>query len=120
MNRFTRILCVGVLALTALAPQRAEAGRIGGPMVDVGTIAPGQTVTYDVPFAGGMPASVAVMGNGAGNVELYIFDADGHVVQGDGEFERRVATMNVYRAGYFRVVLRNTGAVASTVTVGTN
>ncbi len=120
MNRFTRILYLGVLALAALASPRAEAGRIGGPASEVGTLAPGQTASFYVPFAAGVPASVAVMGNGAGNVELAIFDGDGNVTIGVGAYERRVATVNVYRAGYFRVVLRNTGVVSSTVIVGTN
>jgi len=120
MNSFTRILCIGVLALAAVATQRAEAGRVGGPVVDNVTLAPGQIISFNVQFAAGATASMAVMGNGAGNVELYIFDGDGHAIRGGGAFERRVATMNVYRTGYFRVEVRNTGAVATTLTVGTN
>src|SRR5262249_27404743 len=118
MSHFARTLAVLVAA--AVATTHAEAGRIGGPMSDVGTIDPGQTVWFDVPFAAGVPASVAVMGYGTGNVELRIYDGDGNVVQGRGAFERRTATVNVYRAGYFRVELRNTGSVPSSVVFGTN
>ncbi len=115
----TRAFGVALLLIGALAA-RADAGRIGGPLLDNGTLMPGQTVAFNVPFADGVQASIYVMGNGAGNVDLYIFDGDGHVVTGVGAFERRAAVMNVYRAGYFRVELRNTGVVPSNVIVGTN
>jgi hypothetical protein len=119
MTHMTRALGIGILVIGMLAA-RVDAGRIGGPMLDGGTLAPGQIVSFNVPFAAGAPASIAVMGNGAGNVDLYVFDGDGNVTTGSGAFERRVAIVNVYRAGYFRVELRNTGTVPSTVVVGTN
>jgi hypothetical protein len=119
MNRFTRILCIGVLAFAVLALPRAEAGRIGGPMTDGGIIQPGQSVFFDVPFAAGTPAIVTLVTQAPPTIELYVSDADGHVTQGRGRFQR-VAVLNVYRAGTFRVELHNFGPVASTVVVGTN
>jgi hypothetical protein len=120
VNTFTRVLSLAALAVALLVPQRAEAGRIGGPAWGILDLAPGQTVSYDVPFAANEQANIAVMGNGPGNVELAVFDSDGHVTRGSGMNERRVAVVNVYRPGYFRVVISNTGAVSSTVLVGTN
>ena len=120
MKHFTRLLVLASLAVAFSSAPRAEAGRVGGAAVDFGTLAPGETYAFDVPFEAGVPASVAVMGTGPSNVELLIYDGDGNVTVGAGTFERRVAVVNVYRAGYFRVVLQNTGALPATVLVGTN
>jgi hypothetical protein len=122
MKPCTRILVIAALTLAALGAtsQRARAERIGGPMADVGTIQPGQSVYFDIPFRGWTPASVAVMGNGPGNVELYMYDGFGNVAVGGGSFERRTLTVNVQRGGFFRVEVRNTGAVPSNVVFGTN
>jgi hypothetical protein len=106
-------LAIAALALAALgaAGQQAYAGRIGGPMVDFGTVPAGRSVFFDIPFAERALATVSVMGNGPGNVELYVYDGDGNVTEGGGMAERRTATVNVYRAGIFRVELRNTGRI---------
>ncbi|MFO0845125.1 MAG: hypothetical protein U0797_22515 [Gemmataceae bacterium] len=113
---------IAALTLVALgtATRLAQAGRIGGPMADFGTVPAGRSIFFDIPFAEGAPAAIAVMGNGPGNVELYVYDGDGNVTVGTGMAERRVATVNVYRSGVFRVELRNTGAVDSNVLIGTN
>jgi hypothetical protein len=121
MTRHTRALAVAALALAVIGSTgRAYAGRIGGPAAEFGTVPAGQSVFFTIPFEERAQATVAVMGNGPGNVDLYIYDADGNVTEGGGMAERRSATVNVYRAGYFRVELRNTGTVPSTVLVGTN
>jgi hypothetical protein len=110
------------LVLTALlvAAPLAQAGRLGGPAVEYGMVPAGRSVFFDIPFVAREPATVAVMGNGPGNVDLYIYDGDGNVTVGSGMAERRSATFNVYRTGLFRVELRNTGLIDSFVLVGTN
>jgi hypothetical protein len=122
MRRHIQALAIAVLALAALgaAAQMAHAGRIGGAMVEFGTVPAGRSIFFDIPFAERAPAAIAVMGNGAGNVELYVYDGDGNVTVGSGMAERRVATVNVYRSGVFRVELRNTGNIDCNVMVGTN
>jgi len=120
MKNFTRTLCVGVLAFAAFAIPHAEAERIGGPTTDSAIVQPGQSVYYNVPFAAGTQAIVSIISQGPPTVELYLYDADGHVTQGIGRFGRRVATMDVYRTGTFRVEVRNLGTVATPVVLATN
>jgi len=93
---------------------------VGGPTSEVGTIAANDTISFDVPFLGGESAIVSVTGNGSTNLELYIYDADGHVSTGVGIGDRKMASMNVYRAGFFRVEVRNLGPVANDLVISTN
>lgn len=121
MKRFSRILAVAVLAAVtlALSSPRADAGRIGGPASATTTLAAYQSESVDVPFAAGEPAVVTV-GDGATNVDLFIYDADGNLAVGVGSGDRKTATMSVYRPGFFRVEVRNLGPAANTVVVSTN
>jgi len=122
MKRFTHILAATVLgaAMLALGGQRADAGRIGGPATDIVTVPPSQSSYFDVAFAAGSPAVVAITGGGTTNVDLFVHDADGNVTQGVGFGDRKAAAIGVYRTGYFRIEIRNNGLVPSTVAVGTN
>jgi hypothetical protein len=122
MKRFTRALAVAVLgaATLALSSPKADAGRIGGPASATATLAAYQSEFVDVPFAVGEPAVVSVVGSGTTNVDVFIYDADGNVSIGVGSGDRKTATMSVYRAGFFRVEVRNTGPTPNTVVVSTN
>jgi hypothetical protein len=51
---------------------------------------------------------------------LYVYDADGHVTIGAGSWDRKTANLNVYRAGVFRVEVRNLGASNDTFMLTTN
>lgn len=116
----TRIIPALCLALVLAVAPRAEAGRIGGPAAEAGVLQPGQSVVFDIAFAAGQLGNVTVMGNGASTVELAVYDGDGNVLYGSGAFERRVATFDVTRAGFFRVEVVNTGSLPSILLVGTN
>jgi hypothetical protein len=122
MKRFTHILAATILgvAMLTLGGQNADAGRIGGPATDIATVPTSQSIYFDVPFAAGSPAVVSITGGGTTNVDLYVYDADGNVTQGVGFGDRKAAVIGVYRTGYFRVEVRNTGLVPSTVVISTN
>jgi hypothetical protein len=99
---------------------KAEAGRIGGPASQIVAIPASQSLYYDVSFTADSPAIVSVIGGGLTNVDLYVYDGDGNVTRGAGIADRKTAVIAVYRAGSFRIELRNMSLVPSTVVVSTN
>ena len=121
MKFLKRVACLALVGAAALAGgQEAAAGRLGGPATDTVTLAPFETRTVYVPFAAGEPAVISVGGPSATNVELLVYDGDGNVTGTDVVRGRKVAVVNVYRTGLFRVELRNIGPLRSTVRVRTN
>ncbi len=124
MNNIKRAAAASLLALAAitfLAPQRADAGRIGGPASETVVIGPGQQVTFDVPLAYGEWTRVTAQGDGRSTISLNVFDIDGNSAVGAGVLGKRVANVFPTRGGYFRIVVQNAGSTLATrVTVSTD
>jgi hypothetical protein len=122
MKRSIHLFSTAILAaaLLILAEPKVTAGRIGGPMSTVATAPGGQSVFFTVSFAAGEPAIVTVVGNGRSVLNLMIYDTDGHVAIGAGGNDRKTARMDVYRAGVFRVEVRNISIYDDTFTLMTN
>ena len=108
------------LACLSLSVPAANAGRVGGPLSQTVIVRGNQIADFSFNFVAGEPAVITVSGNGVSNLELLIYDADGHVTIGDGRFDRKTARVDVYRTGTFRVEIRNLGPVDNTVTLVTN
>ena len=51
---------------------------------------------------------------------VLLYDSDGHAVTGTGDANRKQVSMSVYRAGVFRVEVRNLGIRDSAFTLTTN
>jgi hypothetical protein len=121
MKKSMHFVAVVILAASVLvlANPTVMAGRIGGPLSTVSTAPGGTSVFYDVSFAEG-PAIVTIRGDGNSLLILYVYDADGHVTIGAGSWDRKTANLNVYRAGVFRVEVRNLGASNDTFMLTTN
>src|SRR5262249_11455231 len=119
MGRLTRILCVVALAVAVGVPQRASAGRIGGPASESGVVAGQDAVYLEVPFEVGQ-AVVTVTWQGQRFIELRVYDADGNVTAGAGVLGRRQAVLGVYRRGVFLIEVRNTGNIPAEVRISTN
>jgi hypothetical protein len=124
MSGFTSTFGAGVLAiavLTAFVPSDAPAGRIGGPTAGTVVLRPQEVRTFDVPFAQGARATVLAQGDGRASISLFLYDSDGNMSQGQGVLARLRAAMDVYREGYFRIVVRNnSSAVSTAVRLSTN
>jgi hypothetical protein len=106
--------------MTLLSGQTATAGRIGGPAYKVSTAPAHESVFYSVSFAAGAPGVVTVVGSGNTSLELYVYDADGHVVVGKGSSDEKTAVVNVYRTGLFRIEVRNIGPSMNSFVLRTN
>jgi hypothetical protein len=119
MKRLSCFLAIALLLLAA-AVSGARAGRIGGPLATTVNVPGGQSVYLDVPFLGGQPAIVYIGGTGRTMMNLNLYDSDGHVAAGYGRWDKKTATMNVYRSGTFRVEIINMGLYDEPVFVTTN
>lgn len=122
MKPIIRTTAIALLSVSALVAWQAHvsAGRTGGPMNMVGSVAPYDSAFYDIPFNAGQTAVVSVHGNGSTNLQLFLHDDDGHTANGLGYWDQRTVSMDVYRAGFFRVEVRNLGARTNTFVIATN
>ncbi len=124
MSSIKRAVAACLIALAALGlftPERAEAGRIGGPASEAGVIGPGQEAWFDVPLQEGTWTRVTARGDGRSTISLTVFDGDGNSVVGAGVLGTRVANVYAARGGYFRILIRNAGSTLATrVTVSAN
>jgi len=117
------ISCVVILFAGSMLLQfspAVTAGRTDGPLTTVSTVPADTSVFYDIHFAAGEPAIVTMTGSGTSMMFVMIHDFDGHVAVGRGTFDRKTASMDVYRAGVFRVEVRNVGSRNNTFTLTTN
>lgn len=122
MKRSCYFAAVALLVAFSLAMTNppANAGRMGGATSTTGTVPATYSVYYDITFNQGEPAVVTVNGDGRSILYLMIYDSDGHVSIGTGNFFSKTASMNVYRTGVFRVEVRNAGLSDTNFTLTTN
>lgn len=111
-------VCAGLALL--LGSRSAQAGRIGGPASQAFTVLPYQSVYVDVFFQAAGRAVVSVEGNGSSVLNLYVYDGDGHEFQGLGYRDRKSLAIDVYKAGVFRIEVRNLGQWSNSFILSTN
>lgn len=109
MRSFLQSFRIAVVAGTLLAftSSPASAGRVGGPLITNSTAPPGMSVFFEITFSEGDRAVVNVVGDGTPALQLFMYDADGHVSTATSLINQQTVTMNVYRTGVFRVEVRN-------------
>lgn len=123
MKRSTKLVGIVLLAILMLAYANpvADAGRVGGSWSTITRVPGGTSVFFDIPFAAGGQASVSIVGDGVSALQLLMYDSDGHTSVASGTLGRLTVAMNVYRAGVFRVEVRNINVYqACNVTLTTN
>ena len=119
------LLTIATIALVGLGllsgdPIPAQAGRVGGPVTTLLFIPAYECVYVDAPFTVGEPAIVTIAGDGNSDLDLYLYDADGHVSPATGYGDSKFATMQVYRTGFFVSQVTNRGPWDATVVMTTN
>ena len=110
---------LGIASLMLSVPS-ASAGRLGGPTSETLVVPGSQSVRMDMTFVAGERAVITVAGNGTTNLDLLVYDADGHVIVGEGLYDRKTARVDVYRTGTFRVEVKNLGPSNNPVVLMTN
>jgi hypothetical protein len=123
MRRAHAILGTAILGAAALVfctSPAVMADRVGGPAVNIRTIGPYQTLTFNISFLANKQAVVAISGNNSSALDLRIYDGDGHVTVGTGNGDQKAARVNVYRTGSFVVEVHNLGQQSNTFYLMTN
>lgn len=61
-------------------------GAVGGPKSGSNVVYGGTIDTYTISFKKGVTAEIAVSGNGASDLDLYVYDENGNLIVGDEDY----------------------------------
>jgi hypothetical protein len=104
--------------LGSLSRGRPGEGRL--PTV-TGRIDPGGRDVYRIPFNGELPAEVALIGDGTGNLDLTVTDETGHRICAEtGPSDRAYCGFVPLWNGWFDVTVTNPGTAPATYRLSTN
>jgi hypothetical protein len=99
----------------------ADAGRFGGPGIDVSRAQAYASVWYTDTFEGGRLASVSIVGDGDTDLDLFVYDEHGTcVARGIGLSDCESVSFVPRFTGRFRIEVRNLGSVWNEFTLRTN
>src|ERR1051325_5372590 len=88
----------------------AEAGRVGGPGKDTTICEAYGSVTYFVTFRGSEFARVAIAGDGATDLDIFVYDMNGTLIrQGIGPTDIELVSWVPPSTQTYRIVVRNLG-----------
>lgn len=86
------------------------AGPVAGPGRSVKTVQGGQSIIYYETFRGGEKATVDLVGDGATDLDVFVYDSRGRLVaQGIGLTDIEVVSFIPNRTETFRIEVRNLG-----------
>ncbi len=120
MKRWIMAVCVAAGAL--MTPGRLPAQAVGGPRWEVTRVAAYGTDRFDpLYFRAGEQAVVTVLGDGVTDLDLYVYDSNGHLVGKDDDRTDQCIVRWVPRwTGRFYIVVVNRGSVSNEYTLLTN
>ena len=116
-----RILGAVALAGGLAFGQMATAGAVGGPKYRGTSVNAYDTDSYTISFHGGQTARVLLKGDGDTDVDLYIYDQNGHLVASDADGSDTCAVeFHPLWTGPFVIRVVNRGGVYNRYTIVTN
>ena len=96
-------------------------GAVGGPRAGTDIVYGGSTITYQLGFIANQRAEIIVSGNGASDLDLYVFDSNGILIAGDeGNSDDAFASWVPKWTGSFSIVVKNQGNRANRFEIYTN
>lgn len=96
-------------------------GAVGGPKYALSRVGAGGTDVYHISFRTGEPAIVTISGDGDTDLDLYIFDNDGNLVDSDTDYsDDCVCAWTPIWTGQFTIRIRNRGRVYNSYVIHTN
>ena len=112
----------GNKALLAIIKQMGgERGRVGGPTVHDDLVKANTTDVYNITFRGGEYARITVNGDGDTDLDLYVYDENGNLIDSDTDrTDYCVATFTPKWTGTFKVKIKNLGNVYNRYRLTTN
>jgi len=104
--------------LLELIEQESKMGAsrqvVGGPKKHIDTVKAGTTDIYELEFKAGEKAGVVVIGDDAADLDLFIYDENGHRIgQDDDMTSRCVVEWTPKWQGKFKIKVSNQGDVSS-------
>lgn len=109
-------LMIAVVAgvLVAMAAGAATAGALRGKETTVATVRANFTDTWRVTFVGGEEAVVAIVGDGDTDLDLYVYDDNGHLITfSEGRTDRERVSFRPIFTGQFAIKVVNRSRVMS-------
>jgi hypothetical protein len=110
--------------LVALADEVASSARRGhaeGPLASTAVVRGGATHVVTLTFKGGEPAVVEIIGDGDTDLDLLVFDDNGHpICTRDSPYGDESCRWHPRRTGQYRVEVINIGPVANQYRMLTN
>lgn len=116
----------GDATLLALADQvkvdnGTSRGRVGGAATHSDCVRANSTDTYTIRFIAGEEAEVAVIGDGDTDLDLYIYDSNGNLIEKDDDYtDRCYCSWTPKWTGSFSIKIMNRGGVCNYYTLYTN
>lgn len=120
-DNFRRMASLVVLMATVSAGPAALAGRSGGPASTMDRVQAFDTDVYAMQFAGGRTARIVVDGDGDTDLDLFVYDEFGNLIDSDTDgTDYCVASWTPAWTGTFRIEIRNFGDVYNQYRIQTN
>lgn len=108
-----------VAALSAASP--LSAGALPGPKATREVVSADSTDTYSVIFEGLERAEIAVIGDGDTDLDLYVYDEFGNLIESDDDStDQCYVTFFPRRTGRFTIRIVNRGSVYNRYAIVTN
>ncbi|PLY01865.1 MAG: hypothetical protein C0622_06550 [Desulfuromonas sp.] len=99
-----------VAMIDAAAKTQGTRGDITGPNNHYDEVLPGKTDVYHVTFRGGEFAEVAVLGDGDNDLDLYVYDEYGNLIEYDEDYTDQCYVSWVPRwTGEYEIRIKNRG-----------
>jgi len=99
----------------------AARGAVGGPKYTLERVLPGSTDVYRVSFRAGETARVMVSGDGDTDLDLYVYDENGNLIESDEDYSDDCVVSWVPRwTGLFVIKIHNRGGVYNQYEIATN
>lgn len=119
---FRKTLAAGVAGFLLLGTVAGlQAGSTGGPRITDDSVAAYDTHTYTVRFYAGETARVGVVGDGDSDLDLMVYDENGHLIVSDTRYgDRCLVTWTPKWTGTFHIKVVNRGAVYNDYRIGVN
>lgn len=101
--------------------EKSTRGRVGGPLRTSDRVLAGYTDTWTIRFRGGEQAYILVSGDGDTDLDLYVYDENGNLIDSDTDrSDDCIATFTPRWTGAFKVRIKNLGNVYNNYILVTN
>lgn len=99
----------------------SDRGRVGGPSRTVERVSSNDVDIYHIRFRGGEPAEIFVSGDGDTDLDLYVYDENGNLIESDTDYSDDCYVKWFPRwTGVFKVRIKNLGNVYNEYLMLTN